>query len=71
MNIRLGVFPRMRLETQFSSPETMKSCKRHRTYRKVPKSHGSNLFILLMCVCRPIECLYELSLINFDIFYVN
>ena len=49
----------------------MKSCILLRTYRKVPKSHGNNVFILSMCVYRPIECFYELSLIYFDIFCVN
>ena len=71
MNMRLGLFLRMRFETQFSSPETMKSCVLLRTYRKVSKSHDNNLFILLMCVHRPIECFYKLSLIYFDIFCVN
>ena len=71
MNMKLRVFLRMSLETQLSSPETMKSCILLRAYRKVPKSHGNNLFILLMCVYRPIECFYELSLIYFDIFCVN
>ena len=69
--MRLRVFLRMRLETQLSSPETIKFSILLRTYRKVPKSHSNNLFILLMCVHRLIECFYELSLIYFDIFCVN
>ena len=73
MNMRLGVFIRMRLETQLSQPETMKYCILLRTHRKVLKSHGNNLFVILLCVYRPVsvECFYELSLIYFDIFCVN
>ena len=71
MNMRLGVFLRMRLETQLISPETMKSCIPLRTFRKVTKPHGNNLFILLMCAYRSIESLYELPLVYFDIFCVN
>ena len=71
MNLRLRVFLIIRMKTQLSSTETMKSCILLKTYRKVPKSHGDNLYITLMCVYRPIECFDDLCLIYFDIFFVN
>ena len=63
MNMRLGVFLMMMLETQLSSTEAMKSCILLRTYRKIPN--------VLMCVYRPIECFDEMCLIYFHIFCVN
>ena len=40
-------------------------------FRKITISHGNSLFTLLICVHRPIECLFEPSVMYFNIFYVN
>ena len=40
-------------------------------FREIVKSHGNNLFTLLNYVYRPIECFFELSVVYFNIFYVN
>ena len=42
-----------------------------REFRKITISHDNTLFTLLICVHRPIECLFEPSVMYFDIFYVN
>ena len=50
MNMRIEVFLRMRLETQLSSPETVKYCKLLRTYIMVLNAYGNNAFIILLCI---------------------
>ena len=42
-----------------------------REFKKITISHGNSLFTLLICVHRPIECLFEPSVMYFNIFYVN
>ena len=40
-------------------------------HRQITISHDNNLFTLLICVYRPIECFFEQSVKYFDIFRVN
>ena len=40
-------------------------------FRQITIPHGNNLFTLLICVYRPIECFFELSVMYFNIFRVN
>ena len=49
----------------------MKSGMPLREFRKITISHGNNLFTLLICVYRPIECFFEPCVMYFNIFYVN
>ena len=42
-----------------------------REIRKITISHDNTFFTLLICVHRPIECLFEPSVMYFNIFYMN
>ena len=42
-----------------------------REFRKITISHDNNLFNLIICVHRPIECFFEPSVMYFNICYVN
>ena len=42
-----------------------------REFRKIIISYDNTLFTLLICVHRPIECLFEPSVMYFNIFYMN
>ena len=53
------------------SSQNMKSGMPLREFRKITISQDNNLFSLLICVCRPIECFFEPSVMHFIIFYVN
>ena len=53
------------------SSQNMKSGMPLMEFRKITISHGSNLFTLLICVYRPIECLFERSVMYLNLFYVN
>ena len=51
--------------------ENMKSGMPLKEFRQINIYNGINLFILLICVHRPIECFFEPSVMYFNIFYVN
>ena len=51
----------------------MKSGMPLREFRKITKFRGNNLFALIICVYRPTECVFEPSVMYFNIglFYTN
>ena len=51
--------------------QNMKSGMPLREFRLIKIYNGNNLFTLLICVNRPIECLFEPYVMYFYIFYVN
>ena len=53
------------------SSQNMKYDMPLREFRKITISHDNTLFTLLICVHRPIECLFEPSVMYFNIFYMN
>ena len=67
MNTRLAVFPTV------SNLVHLKHDIRnaHQGFRKITKSNGNNLFNLVICVYRPIECLFEPFVMYINIFYVD
>ena len=53
------------------SSQNMKYDMPLREFRKITISHDNTLITLLICVHRPIECLFEPSVMYFIIFYMN
>ena len=53
------------------SSQNMKYDMPLREFRKITTTNDNTLFTLLICVHRPIECLFEPSVMYFNIFYMN
>ena len=53
------------------SSQNMKSGMPLKEFIPINIYHGNNLFTLIICVHRHIECFFEPSVMYFNIFYVS